>query len=376
MNSVTRWLEFLVLGVYVFQQTGSPFYVGLVSMLRLLPMALSGPFTGAVAERIGRRRLYLTATLAVATVTATQAVLALTGLIEIWHLAVGAFLSGVYWSTDLPVRRTMLAEIAGAGNIAAAVGFDSAMNNTMRMLGPLFGGALLQTYGLPGVFLLGLVSHGVALALVYPLRAEETVPAARGWMGASVLEGIDLARNSPAIIATLLITVLFNTFAFPVISMIPVIGETRLALSPALIGLLMSTEGAGALVGSLLIALLGREAYFRSVFWGGVLLSLLAILVFAVAGWVVVAAISLFCFGLGMAAFAAMQTTLILLSVPSNARSRLMGILSFCIGFAPIGFLHIGWLVQVVGPSRGLVIMAVEGIVALVLVLWRWPQIR
>src|SRR5438270_12822218 len=50
-----RWLEMIVVGVFVYQHTGSAFHVALITMLRMLPMALFGAPIGAFAERIERR---------------------------------------------------------------------------------------------------------------------------------------------------------------------------------------------------------------------------------------------------------------------------------------------------------------------------------
>ena len=50
-----RWLEMLAVAVFAYQRTGSPFIVALLTMLRMLPMALFGALIGAAAERIERR---------------------------------------------------------------------------------------------------------------------------------------------------------------------------------------------------------------------------------------------------------------------------------------------------------------------------------
>src|SRR5690348_16154061 len=50
-----RWLEMLVVGVFVYQRTGSAFQVALMTLLRMLPMVLFGPLIGAVAEWFERR---------------------------------------------------------------------------------------------------------------------------------------------------------------------------------------------------------------------------------------------------------------------------------------------------------------------------------
>src|SRR6188508_51802 len=92
--STVRWLETVAVGVVVYQQTGSPFVVAMITMLRLLPMGLFGAFLGALAERFDRR---LTLAVLVALLAATSAILAAvgwTGPLAIWQLALSAFLNG------------------------------------------------------------------------------------------------------------------------------------------------------------------------------------------------------------------------------------------------------------------------------------------
>src|SRR5271170_5816354 len=50
-----RWLEMLAVAVFAYQRTGSPFIVALLTMLRMLPMALFAAIVGALAERLERR---------------------------------------------------------------------------------------------------------------------------------------------------------------------------------------------------------------------------------------------------------------------------------------------------------------------------------
>jgi MFS family permease len=377
LNGVMRWLELLVVGLYVFQQTGSPFLTALVSVLRLLPMALFGPHLGVLADALGRRRLYLILTGAAALVALAQLLLAASDSIAFWHLAVGAFLSGAYWTADMPIRRILLGEIAGSPRVAQAMAYDTFINNVTRMGGPLLGGGMLQLSGLTGTFAVSLLTTLGALLLV--LRVPDPGrPAGRsgGRVTADLMDGVRLARASPLVIGLLLITVLYNAFSFPAVSMVPVVGEGILALSPLWVGLLSACEGAGATLGSLMLAYFGRPKWHRTYYWGGVTLCLLSILLFSQASWPPLAGLALFAMGFGLAGFSAMQTTLMFLAAPAHARSRLMGLVSFCIGTAPLGLLHIGWLADELGAQQALLVMAAEGVLCMALVLWRWPALR
>ena len=377
LNGVMRWLELLVVGLYVFQQTGSPFLTALAAMLRLAPMALFGPFFGALADALGRRRLYIWLTVFTGAAAAAQAALAFAGAIEIWHLMAGCFVTGTYWTADMPARRLLLAEAAGGKRVAKAMLLDTLSNNVTRMLGPLVGGGVLELFGLAGTFVFSFMTCAVALVLVLRVREATPAPHSGTWrIAANILEGLGIARRSPAIVGTLLITVLFNVFSFPTSGMVPVIGEEKLLLTPALIGLLSACEGAGATLGSVLLTLFAREAWYKRVYWGGLLLCYLSILALTAADWAVLAGLAIFFMGLGVAGFSAMQSTLIYMTVPPEARSRIMGLLTFCIGTAMLGFLHIGWLAGAIGPAPALAIMATEGLLLLLLVLWRWREIR
>src|SRR5436190_11082492 len=135
-----RWLEMLAVAVFAYQHTGSPFIVALLTMLRMLPMALFGALIGAMAERVERRTALVFVVLTMLLCSIVLALLAWSGALEVWHLALASFISGITWTTDNPVRRTMIGEVVGHERMSAAMSIDVGANNASRMLGPIVGG--------------------------------------------------------------------------------------------------------------------------------------------------------------------------------------------------------------------------------------------
>src|SRR5438270_8165934 len=90
----------------------------------------------------------------------------------------------------------------------------------------------------------------------------------------------------------------------------------------------------------------------------------------ALSPWYLLAFVLLLIGGLGTAAFSNMQTTLILTEAPPPTRSRVMGIVTMCIGTGPVGVVLIGILSGQVGPPVAILITAGLGICRLSLV-WR-----
>src|SRR5439155_16197756 len=295
-----RWLEMLVVGVFVYQHTSSAFDVALMTMLRMLPMALFGAFIGAFAVRIERRTALVAVVLVMLTSSVCLAVLAYAGSLAVWHLAVASFVNGIAWAADNPVRRVMIGEVVGAPQMSAAMSIDVGANNASRMLGPTIGGLLLAGIGISGAFTVSVLCYGIALVAAMRLTHRNNIaPAeAAGAVLSRMLEGLALVRRDPRIVGTLVITVIYNVFGWPFTSMIPVIDQDSLGLGASGIGILASMDGIGAFCGALLIAFFARPVHYTRLYVGGVIGYLVMLIVFALAPSVPLAGAALLLTGL------------------------------------------------------------------------------
>ena len=377
LTSVVRWLEMLVFGVYVFAETRSATITAAMTLLRVLPLALFGAFGGAVADRVDRRRLMQWGLVAMCVLSVGLAALAWSGRIEVWHLGVAAFLGGTFWITDFPIRRTLIGEVVPGAFLGRAMGVDTLANNGTRILGPLLGGTLLATVGLEGVFVLSAVLHALCWIAFQMVRFPSPGAAARTdnvWR--SIAEGMRYLRGNRRLAGVLAMTVVFNLWAFPVVAMIPVIGEESFRLGPTAVGILASTEGAGALIGSILVTVFARPANFMRIYFVGCVVYLVLSMAFAASPFPWLAGAMLFVVGGGGAFYAAMQTALVIVSTPAAVRGRMMGVLSVCIGTGPLGFYHVGALADWIGARDAVALIGLEGLVAAIVVSLLWPELH
>ncbi|MCA8926969.1 MAG: MFS transporter [Alphaproteobacteria bacterium] len=373
---IMRWLDVLAVGVYTHQVTGDPLIVATMLFLRMLPMLLFGAVIGAWSERVNRKYLLMTGILFVALVYAVLGLLSYTGRITLVHVGIGAALSGLFWATEMPVRRTMSGEVAGTERIGAAMGLESSTNNFTRMLGPSVGGMLLEFIGLYGAFFMGAILYTIGAILIAGVSAG-TETSGRGTSIVAVMrDGWATIRQTRLVQAALVVTIFVNFWGFSYVSMVPVIGKVELGLSPFPIGILMSAEGCGAFIGALLIAFNATPPIFGRIFWFGSLLYLAMIFGFSVAPAFGMALPVLFLGGFGIAGFATMQSALILANTPPERRNRVMGVLAMCIGFGPLGILHVGFLADQFGAAVAVSVISAEGFVALCLAGYFWPELR
>ncbi|MGE5270278.1 MAG: MFS transporter [Thiohalocapsa sp.] len=371
VGNAMRWLELLVAGIVTYDLTRSAFLVAAVTVARSLPMLFLGPLAGVVAEAFNRRLLLLGQLCVMATVSAALAALALSGGIRVWHLALAGGVAGTVWACEMAVRRRMLGEVVAADRIGAAVALDSLTNSIARVLGPLCGGILFEVLGLAGAYLVSATLYAAAFVAIRRLDfAQETRRLRLGGIPREIAEGLAVARRTPAILGVVLVTIVMNTFGFCYAALIAPIGLAVYHVSPSLVGALAAAEPSGAIVVGVALAggwlrLDGGRALLR-----GSLLFLGGVIAMALSPWYGLAFALLVVGGLGTAVFANMQTSLILIEAPPAARSRVMGIITMCIGTGPLGVLAIGALSERVGPPTAVLVMASLGVAGLALV-WR-----
>ncbi len=365
-----RWLELLAASLWTFEVTGSALAVSVVVMMRALPMMLLGAVAGALAERMDRRKLLIALQASSALGAGAVALLASLGWLAPWHLMLQGLLAGLAWAGEMATRRRMAADAAPAGDLVPAVALDTLTGSTTRAVGPLLGGVIYQFAGIAVAAGLACLLHLVALRLAARVATPRRVAGA-GHPLAGIGEAVRLVMSISALRVVLGVTLVMNVFGFSYNSILPAFGSLAFSASSAAIGLLAAAEPLGALVGGLWLAL-GRRTPpgTRPLVLGSVLFLVLLALV-AFIGSYVLAWLLLAVGGLGTARFAAMQTSVVMTAAPPEIRSRVLGLVTTCIGMGPWGVLAIGALADGLGARLAIAVMAGTGLALMgLLLLW------
>ena len=374
---VMRQFETLAIAVFVFQKTGNAFYVAMMLFIQRVPLIPFGLVFGVVADRFDRKNIFVAIFAILAVEAAILGFLASQDNLEIWHVAIGVFINGVIWTTDFSVRRPMPAKSVGNSRAGRAVGLDGALMISALAVGPVIGGGILQFTGMKGVYFFGagayVIGGLIALTVKYQRPIKSVV---RPSFTSDFRLALRFARSRSVIVGIIAITVIVDMWATPIRSMIPVIGEDDLGLSPLLVGVLVSSQGVGSLIGAALIAFRGDPAKYGRIYFYGSFLYLIPALMFSLSNWFVLSLPLVFIGGLGLAAFSTTQGALILMATPPEMRSRMLELVAVGIGIGPIGILNIGLMATLFGPSRAVMIVSIEGIVALAFAAVVWPMLR
>jgi MFS family permease len=368
-----RWLELLASGLFAWEVTHSAFAVTVVVALRQIPQLLFGAFAGAISEAVNRKLIFMLALVIPAVISTLLATLAFTGHLEVWHVALGNLVSGIMWSTEMSTRRRMVGEVAGPHRIVNAIALDSVTSAATRAVGPLLGGVAFEWLGMKGAYTVtALVQFAGAFAIAGLAHAQMTRRLDLLRIPQEIAEGLRFAWTRPTILLVFGVTIVTNAFAFAYSGLVAPLGEGEFHVSPALVGLLAAGEPLGALLGGSLIAAGLLRLDRRLAFAGGASLFMVALILMALSPSYWLAFALLVLGGFGTAGFSNMQSTLMLTEAPPEMRSRLMGVVTVCIGTGPLGQLAAGALSDELGTRGAVIAMAAVGLVltgAMVMVL-------
>ncbi|HEV2301342.1 MAG TPA: MFS transporter [Stellaceae bacterium] len=364
-----RWLELLVAGIFTYDLTHSTLAVAVVTVARTLPMLFMGALAGAVGEAANRKAVLVGQLVLLAATSASLGYLALRGALTVAAIVAGGAVSGMAWAAEMSVRRRMIGEAVPPVQAGPAIALDTLTGSVTRMLGPLLGGALYQTLGIGGAYLLSAALYGAAALAVLGLDLRQEKRRLNfGRLPADIAEGLAVARRNPVILGVILVTIITNFFGFCYATLIPPIGLHEYRVSPVWVGMLAAAEPVGATLSGILFSIGALALDRRDAMLRGSFLFLAGLVVMALAPWYWLAFCVLCLTGLGTAVFSIKQTTLILDEAPSPMRSRVMGLVTVCIGTGPIGTLLIGALALWCGASLAILAMAGLGLLGLTLV--------
>jgi MFS family permease len=370
LNNIVRFMETLAAALFTLEATGSGFAVAVVAAARTLPLLLFGALAGVLSESVNRKTIQLTGMGIVFCSSATMGLLAHAGMAEPWHIAATGFVSGCVWSTDMSTRRRMVGELASGHMVARAVAMDSLVGALTRMTGPLLGAAAFGLIGLGGAYGCSIFLTLLTVALCLPIRhVQVTRRLAIGRVPRDLAEGFAIAVRDPAMRSVLGVTVAMNLFGFSYNALVAPIGRLVFQVPTELVGLLAAGEPLGGLIGGFLLATRTPRMTLRMLFMGGSTLFMLTVVLMPLLPSYWLACAILVFGGIGAAGFSNMQTTLVIAGAPPAARSRLLGLITVCIGTGPLGVLMVGGLADQMGPLAAVMGMGAAG-TALLLIVW------
>ncbi|MFN8027798.1 MAG: MFS transporter [Acidimicrobiia bacterium] len=364
-SQIGTWAQSIALGWLVLDLSRNDgLAVGFLTALIALPTLFLGAWGGVLADRFDNRRLLLGAQLVLAAVSTVLALLVVTDTVELWMVYVLALVGGFAQVVDNPTRQSFLSEMVTPAELPNAVGLNSAIAQSARIVGPAIAGVLIVAVGTGICFAIDAVSFLAVIAALLMMRPAELHPRPRATRApGQVREGLRYAWASPELRNALLIAAVLGTFALNWGVIYPLFAKVTFHTDAAGFSLMTTVMSIGALTGALTVARLGLRSA-RAVVLGGFAMGAFTVL----AAWMPVLWLFLLVLpAVGFSMIVHMVSTNAFLQLHSDPamRGRVMALYAITIfGLLPIGGPLMGWVSDATSPRVAFTLAGVSSLVS------------
>jgi len=346
-GTMAMQMGMITTGYVAFDISGSAASVGFVSLGSGVPMLLLGLAGGVVADRFPKRNVLLLTQTLIGVAAVLNAILVLSGIVQIWHLMAVAAIQGTGFAFNMPSRQAFIGQLVSRNRLMNAVALNNAGMNFCRVIGPSIAGALIAVpfVGAGGVYVIMAAMYGyVVISLLrikdrgLPIGTQRPPPID------SLREGLRYIRGNGVVSTLLTLAFVPVLLGMPYQQLMPVFAEDVFNVGPSALGLLLTFNGIGALAGSLTIA--GLTAFQRK---GLLQMGLgiafgLSLAIFAFSQSFHIGLVTLLIIGFVSSGYQALNSTLVMNNCDPAYHGRVMSVYMLTFSAMPLAVVPYGAL--------------------------------
>ena len=238
--------------------------LGMVGLVRVLPIIGFSLLGGLAADALDRRRVMLVTQAGMAVSAAALAWLTFAGTTSLWPVYLLAAVGSAFGSFDGPARQSLIPNLVPREHLPNAITLNTIMFQTASVLGPALGGLVIAGWGVAWAYALNAVSFLFVIAALVMMRgAPARAGDGRGEISlAAMREGLRFVFRSPLIRSTMLLD-FFATFFASATALLPIFAQDILHVGAQGYGLLSAAPSVGAMIAGVALVPLAERIDHR-----------------------------------------------------------------------------------------------------------------
>ena len=356
-HSLCMGMDHVALGWLVLDMTDSPFMVGVASAARLAPLFFLGILSGAVSDRVDRRKFLRVIGWVGGIISGAMALMLLTDVARVWYVIALAAASGSFWAFLMTARHAYVFDIVGAEHAMNGLALSSMNQRIGGVLGALFAGSFIAAWGLGYQYAVICACYLAAATLMLTVRsAGQAAPARRESVLQNLAGYVQVLRQNHILRSMMFMTAITEMFGFTHQSVLPVFARDVLEVGATGFGVMSAVRQGGGMLALVLLAAvtnLNRKGLAAFIIVAGFGLGQMA---FYLTANLFVFLVILAFINACASASDIIYRTIMQSNVSNEERGRAMGAWTLSIGTAPVGHLGIGAMAGALGAQGALLV--------------------
>jgi MFS family permease len=243
-RTVDLWLVYELSG-------GSPVQLGFLGLAQAAPVLIMSWFGGVLADLVDRRKLMLIGQVVRTTLAILLAVLAVSGVVQVWHIYAITAAMGIAQTTEQPARVSLIPAVVPRSHLLNAMTLQQAMRQASVLTGPTLAGVIIATSGVGVAYTIhaGLYVPAFITLLFIRTRPSAELGGLRSFKIGQTLDGMRFVLTTPFVAAMLVLD-----FCATVLTswrvLMPIIAVEILGGDAKTLGILLAAPAVGRLIGS------------------------------------------------------------------------------------------------------------------------------
>lgn len=257
---------------YLTEKTGSAAILSAATLIGFLPQALLGTFIGVYIDRYNRKMIMILADFFIAAVSLLLVVAGLQEELPIPLIMLVLFLRSIGSAFHYPALQAVTPSIVPQDQLIRFAGYSQSFENISLIISPALAAVLFRMFHLNFIILLDVIGALVAAFLLgivkIPANRRKELPPLR--VVRETMEGLGVLKRQRGMLTLMLVGALYAIIYFPVGTLYPLISMTYFdggILGSSLVEMMFA---AGALIGSLLLGIVGEKISRAGVVTGSI----------------------------------------------------------------------------------------------------------
>jgi MFS family permease len=347
VSQIGSAMSFLAVGIYVYQQTGQATPLALLSLLLILPYIIASGVAGVLADRYDRRTLMIVGDTGAALGSLALVISVSSGNFQLWHVYAAALWQGLFNTLQRPAFEASVSQLVPDAQRQRANAIMQLGKPVSLLIASALTGVLYVAIGVVGIFLIDLISFLVAVVTTLIVRipapprtqseSHERKSMLREWS-----TGLNFLWSRRPLFV---MVVLASVFSFLITSVYALTTPYVLARtgSELTLGIITAIMSVGGIAGAIVIGAWGGFKRRIDTIMLGIILVLIATMLFGTNQSPIVMGGALFVAMMGVTGTNATLMTLLQSKVPGDVQGRVFAIFTqLTLVLTPLGYLLIG----------------------------------
>jgi MFS family permease len=288
----------------IYRLTESKALLGTMSLVGAAPMIAISVFGGAFADRLRKKNILITGMTCFAVVSLGIGFALSTGSLnsqnhDSWWILIGAsIIQGFIMGMMMPALQAIIPEIVNRDQLMNAIAMNTMGMNFLSLMAPAIAGFIIgDSSNFEAVYFTMTGLYLVAMFFVLFIPARTRITPTGSNVLADIREGFRYIRKDTVIMLILVFTLVVVVLSMPYQQLMPIFVDDILKVGAPGLGLLMSVSGAGALIGSLVLAAMPNKKRGMMLLGSGILAGI-SLAVFSFSSYMTISLTVIFFVGL------------------------------------------------------------------------------